>query len=630
MTLTRRIGIVVSLLLLLLLGCVLGLYFFKTKSYFEADLARDAERAAFSLAETLSPVLGDKKRVEEIINQAFEQGDFKSVELIDIKENIPVVKKYRSHAHEPVPSWFKEMIPIRHPVSERLVEAKNDRYARIRVVADRTQAYRELYELFLYTAGLFLFFGLIGLFLINTTIRMALKSLEDIRKQAEGINHNRFIVQNDIPSTAELKNVVLAMNSMVRRVKELYNRSSAAMRESQEMLYHDHATELYNRRYFQLKLPEYLMANDTRSRGVLILIRINGIIEGNRRIGRQKMDELLLKFARLLKQETELIHEPLIARINGTEFALIVPVYNLETARELANTIISKFMILSDTYGLKETLYLSIGICDYERKMQPGRLLSCADTALSDAAMYHENHVVTRETEDGKRLNMGKTEWRRILTRALKEGRLKPRLLSVHDLKLRKDIIHLVTFDIYNDDIVIKYGDYVPAVVELGLEYEMMHYEFDFMKQHRFTQEGIAFELIADMLQESEKLFFFEDTIKEIRENLRGPLFVEISEHDILALEPIVVEHVSMALKQYDVRFGINRFGGERGDFNYLRYSAPAYVKMDERNFLDLDTASKNALLTMLASLDIFLIVVNVHAENIPELQASAIRYIMY
>ena len=630
MTLTRRIGLVVSLLLLLLLAGVLGLYFVKTKEYFQKELAKEAQRTTQSLVKTLEPVLNDRERIEMIVNRAFGEGDFSKIELIDIKTDTPIVRKVGQGVDSEVPGWFVDALPIPVPTIETIIEGPRKHFAKLRVRANVTKVYRQLYDLFLYTVILFVLFGIVGLMMLGFVLKVTLHSLEAIRKQAEGVIHNRFIIQKELPSTVELKNVVLAMNSMVKRVKDLYNRSSTAMRESQELLYIDHATDLYNRRYFQLKLPEYLLANDTRSRGVLMMIRINGIVEGNKKIGRQKMDELLLKFAKILKQETELVHEPLIARVNGTEFALILPVYNEVTAKDLAQKIVSQFTLLADTYGLRKLLYLSVGLCEYTRQMQPSQLLGCVDSALSDAALYHDHHIVAYQVDDAQKIAVGKNQWRNLITKALKEGRFKPRLLPVHDLKHHKETMHVLTFDIVHDGKVIRYGDYVPAVVELGLEYELMNFEFDYMKKHRFEEEGIAFEMIADMLQQSDKLFIFEDNLKEIVENLKGQLFVEISEHAILSLEPIVVEHVSMALKAYGVRFGINRFSGERGEYGYLKYSAPAYVKMDEASYLDLDLASKNALLTMLGSLGIDLIVVNVHAENIPTLRSSAIRYVMY
>jgi EAL domain-containing protein (putative c-di-GMP-specific phosphodiesterase class I) len=262
--------------------------------------------------------------------------------------------------------------------------------------------------------------------------------------------------------------------------------------------------------------------------------------------------------------------------------------------------------------------------------MQPSKVLGCADSALSEAAMYSESHISTIESGKKERPVAGKEEWRALITEALKQGRFVPRLLPIHDMKRNREIVQVVTFDIAGKEKTIRYGDYIPAVVELGLEHEMMAYAFDFMKRHDFKNEAIAFEMIADMLHQSDKLFLFEKEIREITENLGKPLFVEISEHDILALEPIVVEQVSIALKKYNARLAINRFSGERGEFSHLKYSAPAYVKMSERSFLDLDTASKNALLTLLGSLDIRLVIVDVHGENIPELTENAVRYIMF
>ena len=620
---------VVSLLLLFLLGSVLGLYFVKSKEYFESRLASDAENTAHALTLSLKPVIDNREETERIVDAVFRNGNYRRIELRSMRDETLYQKVKDADRNRP-PHWFVEMVGIKAPVATDVLEKNERLFFNIIVQSDPTVAYRQLYELFFYTIMLFVVFGAIGLVLLNLLLRVVLRSLESIRNQAEGVIHNRFIIQKEIPTAVELKNVVLAMNSMVKRVKDLYVRSSEAMKESQEMLYLDQVTDLFNRRYFQLKLPEYLLANDTRSHGSLMMIRMKGMAEGNKRMGHKKMDALLLEFAKILKEECEVVHEPLICRVNGTEFALTLPVYNTETTEDLARNIVNKHIILSEKYGLRDTLILSIGISEYERKMQVTKLLSQVDSALSDASRYNENRIVTFKGEESNRPAVGKTMWRDIIMGALKEGRLQPNHLPVYDLKHHKEIINTLTFDIVHAGKSIRYGDYIPAVIELGLEQELLNFEFDYMKRHHFNEEGVAFEMIADMLQESDKLFLFEETIKEISENMRGSLYVEISEYDILSLEPIVVEHVSMIMKRYGVRFGINRFNGERGEYSYLKYSAPAYVKMSESYYLDLDTASKNALLTLLGSLDIKLIIVDVHEENVEKLQAGAIRYIMY
>ncbi|WP_457597331.1 diguanylate cyclase domain-containing protein [Hydrogenimonas sp.] len=627
MSLTKQVGLTVSLLLLLLLGGVLGLYFFKSKSFYETKLSRDADEIAHTITLAIEPDIEDLNRTKAIVDAAFSSGLYTRILLKDMKTGYVIYERKKHENLSEVPHWFVQALPIHVPDAEEVIEADHDIFAKLTVTPDRAPLYRQLFDLFVYTAGLFVLFGILGLLAISLLLKKLHLYLEKIRQQAEGVIHNRFIVQKELPPASELKNVVVAMNSMVKRVKELYNHSSETMRQSREMLYIDTVTGLYNRRYFQLKLPEYLLANDSRSAGVLMMIRLDGVIESNRKIGHKKMDEFFVSFASILKESCQQVYEPLVCRLNGTEFALMLPGHNAITAEDLGRSIVGKNILLTERYGLRNLLQTVVGACEYRRKMQPARLLGCVDSALSAAAVYDENRVVCY-AEDRKAAS--KEEWRRLITAALKEGRLQPRFTAVYDTKRHRDVTHTLTFDIVTEEKVFRYGDYLPAVVELGMEMEVMNYIFHYLQTHRFVQKPIAFEMIAEMLHESDKLFLFEEHVDRVAKNVGTPLFVEISEHDILSLAPIVVERLSMNLERRGVRIGIDRFNGEKGDYGYLKYTAPAYVKMEERSFLDLDGRGKNALFTMLASLDIQLVLYNVHGENIPELQENGVRYIVY
>ncbi len=621
---------VISILLLLLLGGVLGVNFMQSKAHLEEQLNTQAENTAYALSLAIAEADADPSKVKPIIDAVFKNGQYRLIELENI-ERLPVYRKSRVPNTADIPSWFVDIIKIHTQIIEKLISRQNETIGVLLVQANEAAAYRQLYAIFKYTLVVFVVAAFIGLILLQLVLNYILRSLENIKNQAEGIVHNRFIVQKEIPSTAELKNVTLAMNTMVKRVKELYERSSEAMKKSQESLYYDPMTGLYNRRYFQVKLPEYLLANDSRSRGTFMLIRMNRVSEANKRVGHKRIDELFGRFATILKKSCELVHEPLIARINGTEFALVLPVYNEITAKDLAQKIIGEFMILSDRNGLRETLYLSIGMCAYVRKEPVSTLLSCADSALCEAALYHENRIsVFEEEKEKQKITKGKTMWRSIIETALKEKKLQPKFHPVFDIKQHKDVSYTLSFDILHGTQAISYGEYVPAVIELGMEHELMEYELEYMKTHRFTQNAISFELIADMLQESDKFLYFEDVVTQIAQNLNGHLFIEISEYDLLALKPIVVEHISIALKAKGIRFGIDRFNADRSDFSHLKYTAPAYVKMHVSHYLDMDTASQNALLTLLGSLDIQLIVVGVRQKDLEKLKAAAIRYVIF
>ncbi len=628
MTLYKRIGILISFLLLLLLAGVLTVNFVNSKSYIEEQLNMNAKNTALALSLSLNMAGENKEQIKSLVDTIFNRGSYELIELQD-SHRMPIYRKSKHSVSPGVPAWFKKWLPVNTALEEVLVSPKNKPINVLMIRADSAIAYEQLYSLFKYTVLTFALFGVFGLLLLHFALKIVLKSLDKIRNQAEGVLHNRFVIQKEMPSTTELKEITEVMNSMVKRVKELFQRSSETMKKNQDIMYRDPLTLLFNRRYFQIKLPEYLLANDSRSRGALVMIRINGVSEANKRIGHKKVDEFFVEFAEILKKTCDTVHEPSICRINGTEMILILPVFNAETAKELVRSIMKNALVLTDKFNLRETVFFSFGVTEYVRNEPVSKLLASADYALSDAALFNENHITVFKSDKKNSLILGKTEWREIITSALKNGKLEPELHPVVNLKKGEKVAFALTFDIRHDAYNYSYGDYLPAIVELGLEQDLVMYELEYLKKHRFTHNALSLEIFAKTLLDSNNYLLFEESVKEVAQTIKGKLFIEISEYDVFSLDPVVVERISYSLKEHGIRFGIDRFSGEKGGYGYLKYTAPAYIKMHESLYLDMDGGSKNALLTLLGSLDIKLILTGVHEENIDELKEEGIRYIM-
>ncbi|MEH1010331.1 hypothetical protein QM027_05065 [Campylobacter concisus] len=64
----------------------------------------------------------------------------------------------------------------------------------------------------------------------------------------------KFIIQKRIPFTTDLKKMVLAMNSMVSKVQDIFEREAATLSKYQELLYKDSMSGTYNRRFFQTEI----------------------------------------------------------------------------------------------------------------------------------------------------------------------------------------------------------------------------------------------------------------------------------------------------------------------------------------------------------------------------------------
>jgi len=628
LTLYKRMTFFISILLLSLFVAVLGINFLNSKNHVEEQLKRSTKNTAMALSLALSGVGDDKESVKSLIDTIFSRGSYELIALQD-SQRAPIYLKKRSESSSKIPSWLKKWLPISAPMEEVLVSGK-DRPLRVLLVkADTTEAYQQLYGLFIYLVVLFLLFGFLGVLLLRLILKTVLKSIEDIKSQAEGLLHNKFSIQKELPSIQELRKLAEVMNSVVKRVREIFQRNAEAMKKSQEVLYRDPLTSLFNRRYFQIKLPEYLLANDSRSRGSLVMIRINGVCEANKKIGHKKMDEFFVEFAHILQNMCETVHEPTICRLNGTEVMLVLPVFDTDTAEELARNIMKKTLVLSDRFDVREIVYFSFGITDYVRNESISKLLARVDYALSDAALYNENHITVYKGDKKGSHILGKTEWAELIKSAIKAGKLEPELEPVINLKKGEKVAYSLTFDIRSEAYSYSYGDYLPAVVELGLEHDLVMYELEYLKKNRFTHNALSLEIFAKTLIDSNSYLMFEEAVKEISQAMKGRLFIEISEYDIFTIDPIVIERISNSLKEYGVRFGINRFSGEKGDYGYLKYAAPAYIKMHETLYLDLDGGSKSALSTLLGSLDIKLILTDVHQENLHRLKRDGIQYVI-
>ncbi len=97
--------------------------------------------------------------------------------------------------------------------------------------------------------------------------------------------------------------------------------------------YHDDLTELYNRRYFNEVSELY---KNKKGMGIL-LADINGLKLVNDVFGHEEGDRILIRFARLLKDN--LPKESVIARLGGDEFVAVIQRFNVQDVKEAIRAI---------------------------------------------------------------------------------------------------------------------------------------------------------------------------------------------------------------------------------------------------------------------------------------------------
>jgi len=162
--------------------------------------------------------------------------------------------------------------------------------------------------------------------------------------------------------------------TILRDVTELKKRQN----DIEYMSYHDHLTDLYNRRFFEAELVRLDIERNYPL--TLAVIDINGLKMVNDAFGHNEGDQLIRTIADIIKVECRA--DDIIARTGGDEFVMILPRTTEHDARKIMNHI-------EDIIDEKEisSYCLSIAI-GYETKSIKSQVIQ--DVILkAEEKMYH-------------------------------------------------------------------------------------------------------------------------------------------------------------------------------------------------------------------------------------------------
>ncbi|MBC8359769.1 MAG: diguanylate cyclase, partial [Candidatus Aminicenantes bacterium] len=170
-----------------------------------------------------------------------------------------------------------------------------------------------------------------------------------------------------------------------------------------EEKYTDYLTNLPNRSFFNAEVKK-TMANVLRHEGrtvSLVMLDIDHFKEVNDTYGHQSGDGVLQGIAEILKGAVR--EEDTAVRYGGEEFAVILPLTEIEKAREVAERIrktveetriaLDGGKIVKVTVSLGVSTFVNEGLTPYENETEIKRLIARADEALYDAKNTGRNKV---------------------------------------------------------------------------------------------------------------------------------------------------------------------------------------------------------------------------------------------
>ena len=597
MTLFQQIALLLSIFLLVVLTTVMTLNFQNANQSVQERLYEDAKNTASSLSLSLGSANGDEAMMATMINANFDSGAYSYISLIDIDDNL-VYERISETQITDVPEWFLNLVNIEAPFASAQVSAGWNPIGILNVQSDATYAYIQLYNILKQLLISFSIIAITGLVILNLLLIAILKPLKRVQLQAEAVIKNEFITQEKIPYTKEFRDVVIAMNSMVSKVKAMFDKGNEELKKQKELDYIDQITKLKNRKYLIHKLPEYLKIDASSKGGINMMISFSGVTQANIKIGHQNVDKLLREMAQIFEAHASNYKNSIVARMNGTEFTILLPDCSDTEGLALAQGIQDSVKNIFEYYklDLAET-YISIGLYQYNYMQRVGQLLALTDYALAQAKFNVTNIHLDKADEVSE--VMGKEAWREIINKALKLNRFMFTAWKAVDVKRKKVAHNVLSISMKADDnVVYSYGQFMASANQAGLSSPIYKNIISMMfkaPDKKFFGSVCSLRLSFEYLDHRDTYDELSLLFKEYALKLPFTLILEIPDKMMRENSKYMRQYKAL-FEKYNIEMGVFEFIGESSDYQYLQDLRPVYIQGESSYFLSLSEQSLSAL----------------------------------
>jgi len=639
MSLFKQMVIMLSLLLMAVLASVMFLNFKNATEFVQNQLYNDARNTAHSLGLSLSKVAdpNDSSTMETMINAIFDSGYYEHIVLTDISGKVIYQRETELKVVD-VPHWFIHNVPIEHASAKSDIMIGWSRFGTLEVSGHTGNAYRQLYLTLIDLIQTFTMIGLSVFSILYLLLKLSLQSLVRIKEQAKAIIDNEFIIQEKMPFTTEFRSVTLAMNAMVAKVKDIFERENETLQRYHELLYKDPETKLHNRRYLTAKLPDYLQGDTSLSSGVYVMFSFNEIERFKKELGYERYSKFSNLFTQELNSHLARLHNILLARLNESDYFAVIPSLDIEDVQDKVESIMMKIQTEMDEISsdLREYFVAGATIGLYNSKDTLKSIFSKADYGITQAKERKNFTIdISKNTDDSP--VFGRDEWREEILKSLEESRMVLAFQSVVNWKgTAPEVLHEEIFLrlLDREGTIHSAGYFIPVATSLGLvdtlDRYMISKVFDYVRNNR-PSTPMALNLSADFVKKFENISWLENELASIND-FALPLWFEVS--NAIALHEIeAVRTLSSIVKKQGHRFGIDHFAFPEGGAGYLQAIRPDYLKSNGGYLKDMlydkETGkARESLYNLLKSLGIMLVAIMIEEkEELEDLKKLGISH---
>lgn len=641
MSLFKQIGLSISLFLLIVLATIMFLNFQSSQKFIQDQLHSSAEDTAASLALSLSGVLSKQASDAEILSEMdtmiaaiYDRGYYETISLI--RDDKPIIRKHSDVVVKDVPEWFVNAVTLRARAACSDVSGGWSAFGTVEVSSHVGHGYVQLWNIFIDLIKTFFILAIIFFSLLALMLKIILRSLKDVEYQAKAIENNDFHINEKVPFTTEFKHVISAMNNMISKVKVIFDKEAESLQKYHELLYTDATTKLYNRRFLSMSLNSCFEVDSLNAQGSFILFSFEELEKAKMILGYVALESLLLLLAEKLQGFTHGYDDSVAARMNNSDFALLLPQAKLDDIKEDLILMLEDMEALFVAAGVQNDLNVSAGAIAYSSEDTIKKLFSRADFELAKAKMK-ENSVIefgVHTVSEG--VVLGKEEWIKMLNTSLEEHMLKVASQKISSVD-GDNILHEELFLRMVDPVgtVHNAGYFMPVLVNLNLTDEVDKHVVSLALHHIDNERikgSVAINISAGFLKDSNNIAWLSATLTAFSKRSKISINFEATRFAVVQNSEVFT-HFSQLLKSLGYQFGIDNFSIDTQGLEYLKQVKPAYIKANKSFFFDLnvdgDTAASDSLLIVTDSLGIKLIATEVEDKgDINKLKNMGVNYV--
>lgn len=621
MTLFKQLALLLSVFLLIILTTVMLLNFNAVIKNAERQLYIDAQNTAASLSLSLATANGDESTMATMINANFDSGHYRWIVLEDMAGEV-IFERFEDTCTLDVPEWFVEMVNIDLERASAQVSSGWMVIGQLGVESDPSHTYLMLYESFKGLLMSFAFFAFASILVLHLLLYTILSPLRELQKQAEAISRNEFHYQEKIPFTKEFREIVISMNSMVRKVESSFKMGSRAMQQNRQMLYTEKLPNLYNEHYLMLTCQEEYMGSSEYDGGVILIAELVGFERAESKLGREGGEELLIELATLLIENGSLATKSLVARLSKTRFALLMPGSKEPDAEIIVQTVYHDFQKLLASYRVD-----GCG-CDVHMGWYAFNADESYDTFMRRAAenmgAMEGPGVAIMHQESGRvePQQFMQSQWEAIIDSALAKERFSYHVRNVLDTSTDTIYDRAITIVMHDEKgREYPYGRFIAPAVKARKVLAIYQQVIKLLVQN-FTESDkqgrYTFSLAKSLLLEEKTFEALQHEFEHFDNTHQLDFCLELPESFIVDEQTMAKQYVDL-IKAHGYRFGIGEFSAESHNLDYLEAFRPEFIKVSKLFLLDMIEKSSPLLpsLQMAAgSLGIRIIATGVSTED--------------